>query len=61
MTAIAVVTVAANGIGVSPRGTRGDSNIANPGAAHLAVAVEDLDAEYTRLKAWGVRPSPSPA
>ena len=40
---------------VSPRGTRGDISIANPGAAHLAFAVADLDAEYTRLRTHGVR------
>jgi len=40
---------------VAPRGTRGDINIANPGAAHLAFAVADLDADYTRLRAHGVR------
>lgn len=40
---------------VAPEGTRGDINIANPGAAHLAFAVDDLDAEYDRLSAHGVR------
>jgi lactoylglutathione lyase len=40
---------------VTPAGTRGDIGIANPGAAHLAFAVADLDAEYARLSALGVR------
>jgi catechol 2,3-dioxygenase-like lactoylglutathione lyase family enzyme len=34
---------------------RGDTGIANPGAAHLAFAVGDLNAEYTRLSGLGVR------
>jgi lactoylglutathione lyase len=40
---------------LTPTGHRGDINIANPGAAHLAFAVDDLDAEYSRLQARGVR------
>jgi lactoylglutathione lyase len=39
---------------VSPRGERGDINVCNPGAAHLALAVRDIDAEYQRLSAAGV-------
>jgi lactoylglutathione lyase len=45
---------------LAPRGDRGDRNIANPGAAHLAFAVADLDAEYARLSARGVRFFSSP-
>ena len=40
---------------VSPQGHRGDRNICNPAAAHLAFAVDDLDAEYERLSHAGVR------
>jgi lactoylglutathione lyase len=40
---------------VTPRGTRGDRNISNPGAAHLAFAVRDITAEYERLRARGIR------
>ncbi|WP_328623735.1 VOC family protein [Streptomyces sp. NBC_00353] len=40
---------------LAPRGERGDRNIANPGAAHLAFAVADIEAEYARLSALGVR------
>jgi lactoylglutathione lyase len=40
---------------LTPRGTRGDINISNPGAAHLAFAVADLNAEYDRLRKLGVR------
>lgn len=39
---------------LTPMGHRGDKGIANPGAAHLAFAVEDIDAEYERLTARGV-------
>jgi catechol 2,3-dioxygenase-like lactoylglutathione lyase family enzyme len=39
---------------VSPKGTRGDSNICNPGAAHLAMAVDDIHGRYERLAAAGV-------
>jgi catechol 2,3-dioxygenase-like lactoylglutathione lyase family enzyme len=39
---------------VRPPGNRGDPNICNPGAAHLAVTVEDIDAWYTRLRSAGV-------
>jgi lactoylglutathione lyase len=40
---------------LSPQGQRGDRNICNPGAGHLAFAVDDLDAEHARLSAAGVR------
>ncbi|HVU91377.1 MAG TPA: VOC family protein, partial [Jatrophihabitans sp.] len=40
---------------LSPQGTRGDANICNPGAAHLAFAVEDLDARYEAMSAAGIR------
>lgn len=40
---------------LSPPGNRGDVNICNPGAAHLALAVDDLDAMYAALSAAGVR------
>jgi catechol 2,3-dioxygenase-like lactoylglutathione lyase family enzyme len=39
---------------VRPAGTRGDTNICNPGQGHLAIAVDDLVAEHARLKAAGV-------
>lgn len=39
---------------VLPRGRRGDIEICNPGAAHLAFAVEDIDDHYRRLTAAGV-------
>lgn len=38
----------------TPRGHRGDDAIHHPGAAHLAMAVDDLDAWYARLSAAGV-------
>ena len=40
---------------LTPSGERGDVGIANPGAAHLAFAVDDLDAEHARLSTAGVR------
>lgn len=40
---------------VYPRGARGDANICNPGAAHLAMCVDDIHARYDRLRAAGVR------
>jgi catechol 2,3-dioxygenase-like lactoylglutathione lyase family enzyme len=40
---------------LSPLGRRGDINIANPGAAHLALTVADIDEWYRRLRAAGVR------
>lgn len=39
---------------VNPRGARGDTNICNPGAAHLAMCVTDIHARYRRLVAAGV-------
>ena len=40
---------------VKPRGARGDTNICNPGAAHLAVCVDDIHERYQLLRAAGVR------
>jgi|SRR5580765_5557349 len=40
---------------VAPRGTRGDIGICNPGAAHLAIGVDDIQARYRRLTDAGVR------
>lgn len=40
---------------VTPQGTRGDANICNPGAAHLAIAVDDIHEKYKRLTAAGSR------
>ncbi|MGH2389527.1 MAG: VOC family protein, partial [Chloroflexota bacterium] len=40
---------------VNPRGVRGDTNICNPGAAHLAMCVDDIHDRYRRLSAAGVR------
>ena len=39
----------------SPRGTRGDPRTCNPGNAHVAFMVEDIDAAYAELSATGVR------
>ncbi len=39
---------------VSPKGLRGDYNICNPGQAHLALTVEDIAADYERLRGAGV-------
>jgi catechol 2,3-dioxygenase-like lactoylglutathione lyase family enzyme len=39
---------------LSPRGERGDYNICNPGQAHLALTVEDIADEYSRLVEAGV-------
>jgi catechol 2,3-dioxygenase-like lactoylglutathione lyase family enzyme len=39
---------------IAPRGTRGDIGICNPGASHLAIAVDDIDERYGRLIAAGV-------
>lgn len=39
---------------VHPRGDRGDTNICNPGAAHLAMTVDDIHAYYERLSMAGV-------
>jgi len=40
---------------VTPRGQRVDTATKNPGSAHLALAVDDIHAEYRRLKACVVR------
>jgi catechol 2,3-dioxygenase-like lactoylglutathione lyase family enzyme len=40
---------------LSPRGVRGDAGICNPGAAHLALTVDDIHARYERLTAAGAR------
>jgi catechol 2,3-dioxygenase-like lactoylglutathione lyase family enzyme len=40
---------------VSPRGERGDAGICNPGAAHLALTVDDIHARYEKLVAAGTR------
>ena len=39
---------------VRPRGTRGDTNICNTGAGHLAMTVDDIHERYERLSANGV-------
>ena len=39
----------------APRGVRGDANTFNPGNAHVAFMVTDLDATYAAMKAKGVR------
>jgi catechol 2,3-dioxygenase-like lactoylglutathione lyase family enzyme len=39
---------------VAPRGVRGDIGICNPGAAHLAIGVDDIHDRYGRLIAAGV-------
>lgn len=39
---------------VAPRGRRGDTNICNPGAAHLAFAIDDINDRYERLAAAGI-------
>jgi catechol 2,3-dioxygenase-like lactoylglutathione lyase family enzyme len=39
---------------ITPKGNRGDSNICNPGAAHLAMCVEDIHDRYERLLAAGI-------
>lgn len=39
---------------VTPRGTRGDPGICNPGAAHLAVVALDAQATHERLSSAGV-------
>jgi len=38
-----------------PRGVRGDARTCNPGNAHVAFMVEDLEATYRELKDKGVR------
>ena len=40
---------------VTPRGSRQDYNICNPGAAHLALTVGDIHEYFTRLNAAGVQ------
>jgi lactoylglutathione lyase len=40
---------------VTPRGVPTDTTTNRPGAAHLAFQVDDLRAEYERMKALGVR------
>lgn len=40
---------------LKPRKDRRETEIASPGAPHLAFIVDDLDAEYARLTAAGVR------
>lgn len=40
---------------VNPRGTRGDTNICNPGAAHLAICVDDIQDRYEMLHSAGVQ------
>lgn len=39
---------------MAPTGVRGDWNICNPGQAHLALTVEDIQADYERLANTGV-------
>ena len=40
---------------VEPVGSRGDTNICNPGAAHLAITVDNIHDFHRRLAAAGVR------
>ena len=40
---------------VSPKGERGDINVCNPGAAHMAITTTDALAEYDRMVEAGVR------
>lgn len=40
---------------VNPRGEPTDTTTNRPGSAHLAFQVDDLQAEYQRMKALGVR------
>jgi catechol 2,3-dioxygenase-like lactoylglutathione lyase family enzyme len=40
---------------VNPRGEPTDTSTNRPGAAHLALQVDDLQAEYRRMKALGAR------
>jgi catechol 2,3-dioxygenase-like lactoylglutathione lyase family enzyme len=39
----------------TPRGVRADARTCNPGNAHVAFMVDDLDAAYAVMKAKGVR------
>jgi catechol 2,3-dioxygenase-like lactoylglutathione lyase family enzyme len=45
---------------VAPRGQPVDTATCRPGAAHLAFVVDDIDAEYERLRTAGVRFKSSP-
>jgi catechol 2,3-dioxygenase-like lactoylglutathione lyase family enzyme len=38
----------------TPRGSANDMETANPGNAHFCLVVEDIDAEFERLRAAGV-------
>lgn len=40
---------------VAPRGVRQDAEICNPGAAHMAIAVDDIHERYEKLTASGTR------
>jgi lactoylglutathione lyase len=40
---------------VAPRGETSDTRTKNTGAAHLAVEVDDIHAEFARITALGVR------
>lgn len=40
---------------VSPKGIKIDTQTCNTGTAHLALVVEDIHAEFERMKALGVR------
>jgi catechol 2,3-dioxygenase-like lactoylglutathione lyase family enzyme len=40
---------------VRPKGTRGEAEICNPGAAHLALTVDDIHDRHTALTDAGVR------
>lgn len=44
----------------SPKGRRGDTSISNPGAAHLALGVTDMDHWYQRLLDEGVETVSTP-
>jgi catechol 2,3-dioxygenase-like lactoylglutathione lyase family enzyme len=40
---------------LQPKGKRGDAEIRNPGAAHLALTVDDIHTRHSDLSAAGVR------
>src|SRR5512135_3719040 len=40
---------------VAPKGEKIDTRTKNPGTAHLAFQVDDIHAEYERMRALGVR------
>lgn len=40
---------------LNPKGTRLDTRTINPGSAHMAFVVDDMFAEYERMKSLGVR------